>query len=271
MKKILNLFLLMSIGVLTAQNLTPKEFINVAGKQRMLSQKITKNFLIKTYSELDQGYKMSPKVESDYKIAKSLFKRNLELLFKNTNLNSNKEVYSLLNDEKEAWKNLSDFLEEEKSAKNAMKIVKLSNKLLVKSNAVVLAAQKNFSTSNTDPALLELINKSGKQRMLSQRLCMLYTAKKIQNYLPEKEKKNNFAIDKVLEDMDIVIGDLMISDYNHKAHSEDKVGEVSLEFDNLKEKRNVFVKGNLDVNTVFSTTNNLTKLFNDLTMAYTKV
>jgi len=257
---------------LNAQKLTPSEFIDVAGKQRMLSQKIAKSYLISSYSKFNDGYTISPQVSIDYKIGVSVFKRNLEMLFNNINLNSNKEVYRLLNDEKEAWQDLQNMLEEERTVENVVKVIQLANQLLIKSDKVVKAAQESFTNNGSEKDLLTLINKSGKQRMLSQRLCMLFMTKTIQSYLPQKKKKIiDFDVSAVFNQMDEAIGDLLITPFNYEAQTENKIGEISVEFDRLKDKKSLFVNGKLNVNDVFNTTNKLTNLFNELTRSYSKI
>ncbi len=268
MKKILLVITLMVASFSNAQNLTAQQFIDVAGKQRMLSQKIAKNFLIMAYAEWDNNFNLPSKVKVDYKVGISVFKRNLEMLSNNTDIN--KTLLSLLKEERESWETLEKALNKEKIAKNVNECVALANDLLLKSNNVVVEAEKKLAGSG-DVNLLKLINKSGKQRMLSQRLCLFFMNHKIQNFLPKKEKGKLYDIESVFNKMDTDIGDLLVSPYNNEAATNEKIGEVSVEFDNLKDKKEVFVNGHLEIEEVFEVTNNLTKLFNDLTFAYTKV
>ena len=229
-------------------------------------------YLILTYKkEEDQVNDLDKKVIQEYKVSASVFKRNLEILIKNSS-SKDRVLYSLLKDEEEAWENLEDFLVKAKTLENALEVVNLANDLLVKCNDVVVEAEKTLSKSSAEQDLLSLVNKSGKQRMLSQRLCLFYMSQKILNDLPENYAHQYvFDLEEVFDQIDVNIGQLLISKFNHVAHTEDMVGAVSLEFDDLKNQKRSFINGKVDVNRVFKTTNNLTKMFNDLTMAYSKV
>ena len=268
MKKILITITMLTVFFSKAQNLTSQQFIDVAGKQRMLSQKIAKNFLIMSYAEWNVNFDLPSKVKVDYKVAVSVFKRNLEMLINNTDIN--KKLLSLLKEEKQGWEALEKILGKEKTTKNVSECMVLADDLLIKSNNVVVESEKKLSSTG-DAKLLRLINKSGKQRMLSQRLGLFFMNHKIQSFLPKKEKGKLYDITSVFDQMDSDIGDLLVSPYNNEASTSEKIGEISVEFDNLKDRKEVFTNGHLEVNEVFNITNELTKLFNDLTFAYSKI
>lgn len=270
MKKIIVAFTMLLTLALQSQELTPTEFIDVAGKQRMLSQKIAKDYLIISYAEYDKAFELSSKVKIDYKVARSVFKRNLEMLFNNTDID--KKILKLLKEESDTWEALKKEIDKEKTAERAVKCVELANVLLEKSNNVVLEAQRRFSTSGSEKKdLLNIINKSGKQRMLSQRLCLLFMNQKMQKFLDKKKRGKLYSIDEVFDKMDTDIGDLLVSKYNTLAKTDGNIGEISVEFDVLKDKKEIFINGHLTATEVFEVTNNLTSLFNELTFKYSKI
>ncbi|MGY5352126.1 type IV pili methyl-accepting chemotaxis transducer N-terminal domain-containing protein [Wenyingzhuangia sp. IMCC45533] len=270
MKKLVLSITLLATFISNAQTISKSEFINTAGKQRMLSQKIAKNYLVMSFDEKDIDFKASSKVLIDFKIASSIFQRNLEVLKKNLEA-YNKDLLKVLDKEESKWKEFSEATKKPKTPENAIKVLELSSELLKVSNDVVIESEAQFLQSSNDKDLIKLVNKSGKQRMLSQRLALLFTYQKLEKYIGKKQRIKTLDLDAVFDKMDSDIGELMVSEYNSAAKTDDIIGEISVEFDILKSKRSDFVEGNIDLNEVIEVTNNLTRLFNDLTFAYSKI
>ena len=147
---------------------------NISGKQRMLSQRIAKVFLVR------KAGAHSPELSKEYNSSIQLFTRNLSILESNSK-NSSSKIKASIKKEQMQWNLFKSKLQTPTST--VSEIISLSNNLLIKSNNLVLAIEEeskynnefNNNTSN-DQLRVETINLSGKQRMLSQRLCLYYAA-----------------------------------------------------------------------------------------------
>jgi len=179
MKKtlLLSFMVFITLGSVFA-NISPNQMVNIAGKQRMLSQKIAKIYLMKAYgANLDE-------LNSELNISKIIFERNLETLSVNSGKMFSQKVTNAVLKEKICWNEFKLLIDKPVDENSIERVLDLSNILLKNSNEVVGVIKsenlykKNF---NTNVELLNIVDKSGKQRMLSQRLCLYFIAKKF-NY-----------------------------------------------------------------------------------------
>ena len=183
----------------TYGNISFEKATNISGKQRMLSQRIAKLFLLKKAgangAELDQEYNSSLR----------LFARNLSILEANGK-NASAKVQLSIKSEKTQWKYFDKTLHN-KTAPSVKLVMEMSNDLLKKAHALVLAIEEEskftkdlkngISTKFNQNLKVETVNISGKQRMLSQRLCLYYTACR----LFRKEKKDAKGLCKEVENI----------------------------------------------------------------------
>lgn len=145
-----------------AQELNLAEAINQAGLQRMLSQRMAKNYIL-----ISQDINVDTSVvELDESAA--IFEENLFNLSRSVQTTKSKEA---LNKLKKNWYSFREVVLSDVKSVNTTKIVDNSTSLLKSAHALVLTLEQT-STKNTD----KLINIAGRQRMLSQRLAMLYFA-----------------------------------------------------------------------------------------------
>lgn len=258
------LIAVLSVFKMDAARLTSAKFVETATTQRMLSQKIAKNYMLVAYNNEHQ------KAELNLRIAISLFNRNLEAL-KNYAVGNNK-LTSALETEESAWENLSKGLQKEKTPGNAIEVLKLSEVVLQAANKVVVVAIQESNKNKQDAELFSLINITGKQRMLSHRLCLLFVTQKLQDQMKEDERKiSNTVFEQVFHEMDDAIGFIISSAYNIQADTEELAGLTSLEFDNLKGNKEDFINGKFEVDYVNTITNKLAKLYTSLNYAYSKL
>ena len=274
MKKIKILFALTAVTIssiftnqVLAQNVTPNQMVNIAGKQRMLSQKIAKIYLMNAY-----GANLNS-LKSELNISKIIFERNLETLNKNSSKLFSANVGKAVSKERETWSSLKYILSRPITENNVSKVLDISNQLLKNSHAVVVAIKnESFDTNDfsTNTQLLNIIDISGKQRMLSQRLCLYFVAKKFALKNKTKSLRNDTALYAVYNELDEELINLLNSEAN-TLEVEEAIGNTMLTFENLRANKDNFLDGTASLNVVYNTTNRLTKDFDKLTSKYSEL
>lgn len=261
MNKIITLLLVTLFTATTTygEDLNANQMINIAGKQRMLSQKIAKAYFMKAL-----GFS-NASVNKDLAISKIIFQRNIESLSSNAESVFNSKVKYTVGNEAKEWQNFKRLLDLPVNKENASKILSASNDLLTKAQAVVSSMENeslNIAKYKGAKNLLSTINLSGKQRMLSQRACLYYLAAKLFN------KKSNYEVLSALfHDIDESLITLLNKELN-TPDIEEAIGNALLTFESLRSKRDKFLNGNVSPELVFNTTNTLTKQFDKVTHLY---
>lgn len=240
--------------------------INIAGKQRMLTQKMGKIYLYLLTNPNDF------KAKKDLKITKIIFEKQNLILEKNSNSiltkNNIKEV-------KETWEKYKNFIETSPNKSDAVKIINTNSTLLKYTNNVVNSVileskgSTNFddtSIAEEDTELKQIINKSGKQRMLSQRLALYYFA----NKSDLKTTKTNLKLQTIFTELNNTIDDLLVSSFNNDRVDE-ALGDAIASWEDIStHKERLFKQGYKD-DKVYILSNNLTKSFNKVTNLYEKM
>lgn len=244
-----------------AARVTPSQFVEIASKQSMLSQKIAKSYILLTHD-----YTKYQKSLLDLKISVSYFNRNLETL-KNYAVGNDK-LTSAVDVQKLAWVDYSKALKKEKTPENAIKVLKLSEAVLKASNYVLTIGAKDFGKTLSSMDQASLVNVISKQSSLSQRLCLLFVNQKLKEKVDKKQRIGNESLIQTFAQMDDSLGFIISSSVNDKAGTEQLVGEASIEFDKLKETKKDFVDGKLEVTQVVAITESLTKLYDKLRYSY---
>ncbi|MCQ3827885.1 type IV pili methyl-accepting chemotaxis transducer N-terminal domain-containing protein [Microbulbifer elongatus] len=136
--------------------------INIAGRQRMLSQRITQSYIL-------QG--IQPSVEKHRQVferSMTEFERNLAKL---ASFKPAAPIISTLQLVQEEWRAFADIARQPVSKSTAAELFQRSNTLLPAAHTYVMRLQALANHSSA-----ELVNVSGRQRMLSQRIAKNYVA-----------------------------------------------------------------------------------------------
>ncbi|CAK8719541.1 Type IV pili methyl-accepting chemotaxis transducer N-term [Candidatus Electrothrix laxa] len=143
-----------------AENMS--KLVNKAGMQRMLSQRIAKAYF---YSGNDIS---SKETKLQLNMALERFDNNNALLKANVQDSETKDLLSIV---ESTFSEYRDLIKKTYSKENATRVLELSDTLLEVCHSVVLNLE-DFTGASID----HIINISGKQRMLSQRVAKFYIA-----------------------------------------------------------------------------------------------
>ncbi len=155
-------FLLLVVLSIDTWAFSMGDAINIAGRQRMLSQRITQAYILMGIQPESQRHK------DVFARCMREFEANLRQLsaFSGAEL-----ARPALEQELASWQRFSTIAEQPVSKDSAAELFRQSNELLPVANAYVLALQKLAGTRSA-----ELVNIAGRQRMLSQRMAKNYVA-----------------------------------------------------------------------------------------------
>lgn len=262
--------LLLTFGKTTSQtqnfgSITFNKAINISGKQRMLSQKISKSYLL-----MHKGV-YNALIEKELNDNKLVFETQLNLLKKNASSSSTKLLLRQVENIWTEFKGITNIANQPVNSKNALRVMEVNTKLLNACHQVVLSIKKsskynNQYFGNTDQRLLKTINTSGKQRMLSQRLSLYYTAI---NLFPENKEKYEAVLKTVYDEFSNVVGFLLINSYN-TPKSDQEMRNVMTVWQKYQSNKQAFFDGDFKVLDVYNDTNALTENFDIITTEYEK-
>lgn len=264
------LILLSGLNNLNAQDsdkygtLSFNKAVNISGKQRMLGQKMAKSYVYLVNNPTDK------KAKRDLLTSKLIFEKQNSILLVNSKLESTKESIREVN---KLWRDFKEIIESTPTEKNANKIIETNTALLSASNKVVLAVinesqigNQQAQDENEDNELKKIINLSGKQRMLSQRLALYYFA----SGLSSKTRQTERTLNSIFYEIESTIGTLLVSDLNN-SNVEEKLGEAMSVWSQILDRNNELFNQKINSTEIYQLSNKITAAFNDVTIAYEKI
>jgi len=246
---LISLLLSIVIQPVNAQQLNTSQAINQAGLQRMLSQRMAKNYIL-----LSQEINASAAADELDESA-ALFEENLFHLTASIKDEKSKKALKKL---KREWYGFRIFALENAKTENTVQVVKKSTALLKTAHDLVLSIEYT-SRAHSD----HLVNLSGRQRMLSQRLAMLYYASN-SGYT---EKLFKQEMHKTARQFDQSLTKLMESRENTPEISE-SLSEVSNQWRFYKTRFDGSDEGRFSPKTIKVVSESLLKAMNDITKLY---
>lgn len=240
-----------SISILSTTsfaNISNSELINIAGKQRMLSQRIAKDYLY-----VGKKIAISKANRQLKKSMKEFLSAHKKLLLSI----HNPEIKNLLDFVELSSDDFKDIASQDFNLDNAQLILDLSESMLEGSQYVFDSLQAKFKIKES-----KIIGKSTKQRMLSQRIAKYYIS--YQSGIKDKNTVDMMkeTVKQFSENLDILMKNATNTPQINKKLAEiDKLWNIVHKFYNNIEK------GGLPL-IVFNTTDNITKKMDEITKMY---
>ncbi len=235
-----------------AQILTLAETINQAGLQRMLSQRIAKNYILLS-SHINES---AASEELDKSAAD--FEKHLHQLSKSM---PDKTSQIALKKLKNQWHEFRTFVLSEPKRKYIPQVVNQSTDLLNIANDLVYALEKYAGVNSA-----HLINISGRQRMLSQRIALFYLA----SYSGLEESKFKQQLINTTEEYTLGLNELISASENTdeiKQHLKEVNTQWSFyksRFDQEKKARYIPRIIQVITESMLSDMNDITQLYEDI-------
>ena len=243
------LFSLIITSMPAVATINDAEAINKAGRQRMLSQRIAKSYIM-------IGSDVNPdQATADLDISMALFEQQfLELL----DYAPNEAIRNSLNDAAITWQEFRLKVLEAPSREDALTVLTLSDELLARSELVVKAI-----TEHVGHEAGHLVDISGRQRMLSQRIAKLYIARA----WGVKNQSVDESLAVAINEFGTALTTLRQSELNSSDINQ-KLSKVQSQWDFTNAGFKISDQGKFVPNMVSVTTESILNKMNDLTYDY---
>jgi len=227
------------------------EIVNIAGKQRMLSQRIAKDYLY-----------IGAKVTQD-KASKELeksieeFDKGLKTL---SNSISDRDIKNLITFVKMSMEELNDIIKKPFNINNAQLVLDLSESMLEGSQYIVNSLKQKYKLKS-----VKVVDRAGKQRMLSQRIAKYYIAYQLGIKDKNTIEQTKTAVEHFNENHKFLI--------NYK----DNTTAINRELNEVNRLWRIVHKFYLNIEKgglpiiVYNTTGDITKKMDDITKMYVKI
>lgn len=247
------IFLFLSANHLYAQetemsNNKKIELINIAAQQRMLSQRIAKDYLY-----IHKNIAMN-KTQKELKVSLDSFFKAHDFLVKSIN---DEEIHNLLDFVELSSNDFNQTIHEPFSLDNAQLVLDLSESMLEGGQYIVDSLKSSVKIEES-----KIIEVAGKQRMLSQRIAKYYIA--YQSGIKDENtvKSMKRTVIEFSQNLEI-----LINNKNNPPLVNKKINEVNKLWKIVHKFYNNIEKGGLPL-IVFNTTDKITKKMNDITQIY---
>jgi DNA-binding PucR family transcriptional regulator len=243
------MFILFSFTQLLAKEKNAKvELINIAAKQRMLSQRIAKDYLY-----LHKNIAMS-KTQKELTVSLENFFASHQILVQSI---KDDEIKNLLDFVKLSSNDFNTTIHEEFSLDNAQLVLDLSESMLEGSQYVVDSLKDSIEVEES-----QIIEIAGRQRMLAQRIAKYYIA--YQSGIKDENTVKSMRESILAFDSNL---NMLLINKNNTPTIRNKIDEVNKLWKIVHKFYNNIEKGGLPL-IVFNTTDKITQKMNEITHLY---
>jgi len=225
--------------------------VNIAGKQRMLSQRIAKDYLYSGAGIIGNG------ALEEMRSSLKEFINGLDILNRNID---DKDIQNLIKFVKISTRDLSNIIKKPFNIDNAQLVLDLTESMLEGSQYIVDSLKEKYNIKS-----VKVVDRSGKQRMLSQRIAKYYIAYQ----LGIKDKNTIEQTNMAIEQFDANNKFLM----NYKDNTtiiKEKLSKVNRLWEIVHNFYLNIQRGGLPI-IVYDTTNDITNDMDKITNMYVKI